>query len=472
MKKVLLILTFTIFSFLNTSCFDAIYQGVRNEVVLEDSIINGFLNSIVRYADNDGKEWLYLQNGLIYRKMISDDNGGLTKNASHDRWDKVGQPGGGISYDYFGQDFDGLYACKLATDDKYIYMLGATPWYDEDHGRNVLKNFKLYYSEGKDWKTVDSINEYLRAYTGDDKGNFGKLDDDNYMMDASIQLFCTNAPKKEHRKAFIRIGGGHPDEPEYSNKQEYASNEADIPINCGIFELNGQASTFISEGTGKIDDLKDLSESANGKPYFSLGASKDTLSCVWFDGEVKFFDYIASCTDETKDKEPTIVYFAKDSSLYYYKEGVFETGEKQFESVVVDGGSSLLITSTDEKAISDVRIGSTADNILSIAVTGDSVLLGTDEEGIYRAIDETKDGEKTGKMTVTTSFKSNARDQMDDPYIIRVLLCTDPSINEMGNGSAIYSSKQFRYTQSNAAAVYRDVGLWAYYSGKGNWNRE
>ena len=442
MKKIFLSISIAAAVFGFTSCYDAIFYNIRNEVPLEDGVINGYTNSIVRYQEPDGTEFLYLQNGNVYYKQISDDKDKkiLTKNQDHDKWTKDSSAPEGISYSYFDQEFSGTYSCKLASDSKYVYLLGATPEYDESSSRNILKNFKLYcYSKESGWQSVEAVNEILGYYES-------TLDEDKYMMDASIQLFCTNTPQNEHRKAYIRIGGGSPYYSLMSDKQTYGSDFTvkDGVMNCGIIELNGtdtDIANVVPLGDGKIGTLE------------KTGAGKDTTSAVYANNTVYFLDYLASSTNETKNKEADYIYLGNGKTLYW------------FETASV---SSV-------KALDAAPVGKStgcADSILSMCVTNDSIILGTYEKGAYHVKTD------SGKPKIETSdFTTNAPSVMYNPYIVRMLFCTDPSLGETADGSALYSALQFRSTESSASASYKNVGLWSYYNSKenghrNNWNKE
>ena len=442
MKKIFLSISIAAAVFGFSGCYDAIFYNIRNEVPLEDGVINGYTNSIVRYQEPDETEFLYLQNGNVYYKQISedDDKTKLTKNQDHDKWTKDSSAPEGISYSYFDQEFSGTYSCKLASDSNYVYLLGATPEYDESSSRNILKNFKLYcYSKANGWKSVEQINTILKQYES-------TLDDDKYMMDSSIQLFCTNAPQNEHRKAYIRIGGGSPYYSWMSDKQTYGSDFTvkDGVMNCGIIELNGtdtDIANVVPLGDGKIGTLE------------KTGAGKDTTSAVYANNTVYFLDYLASSTNETKNKEADYIYLGNGKTLYW-----FETA------------SVSSVTALDAAPVG--KSTGCADDILSMCVTNDSIILGTYEEGAYHVkIDSGK------PETSTSDFTTNAASVMYNPYIVRMLFCTDPSLGETADGSALYSALQFRYTESSASASYKNVGLWSYYNSKenghrNNWNKE
>ena len=435
MKKIFLSISIAAAVFGFTSCYDAIFYNIRTEVPLEDGVINGYTNSIVRYQEPDETEFLYLQNGNVYYKQISedDDKTKLTKNQDHDKWTKDSSAPEGISYSYFDQEFSGTYSCKLASDSNYVYLLGATPEYDESSSRNILKNFKLYcYSKANGWKSVEQINTILKQYES-------TLDNDKYMMDSSIQLFCTNAPQNEHRKAYIRIGGGSPDDKWMSDKQTYGNDFTSEVINCGIIELNGtdtDTTTVVPEGTGKIGTLD------------KTGAGKNTASAIYANGTVYFLDYLASSTNETKNKDADYIYFGNGNILYWF-----------------EAASVSSVTALDAEPVG--KSTGCADSILSMCVTNDSIILGTYKKGAYRV--KTTNGKPE---TSTSEFTTNAASVMYEPYIVRMLFCTDPSLGETADGSALYSAIQFQYTESSASASYKNVGLWSYYKDRGNWNKE
>ena len=435
MKKIFLSISIAAAVFGFSGCYDAIFYNIRNEVPLEDGVINGYTNSIVRYQEPDETEFLYLQNGNVYYKQISedDDKTKLTKNQDHDKWTKDSSAPEGISYSYFDQEFSGTYSCKLASDSNYVYLLGATPEYDESSSRNILKNFKLYcYSKENGWKSVDAVNTILKKYES-------TLAEDKYMMDSSIQLFCTNTPQNAHRKAYIRIGGGSPYYSWMSDKQTYGNDFTSEVINCGIIELNGtdtDTTTVVPEGTGKIGTLD------------KTGAGKNTASAIYANGTVYFLDYLASSTNETKNKDADYIYFGNGNILYWF-----------------EAASVSSVTALDAEPVG--KSTGCADSILSMCVTNDSIILGTYKKGAYRV--KTTNGKPE---TSTSEFTTNAASVMYEPYIVRMLFCTDPSLGETADGSALYSAIQFQYTESSASASYKNVGLWSYYKDRGNWNKE
>lgn len=470
-----------------TGCFNPVFTSIRNEVALEDAEIYGFINSIVRFTDSDGKEYLYLQNGRIYYKQVSedDDPSRLTKNMSNKSWTRDS----GIEevkYNYEKTEYSGWNVYKLASDSKYVYALCYQPWYNEDYSRNEPRKIRLFCASGvnSEWKEVTAINEAIERY-------ISKLDPDMFMMDSNIQLFGTNAPKKEHRQAFIRIGGGNANRSADSADERYwrPNYEANYGNrnygNYGIIKLDGE-----STGTSEADSTDTITAGKTIKAG-TKGATFRTLSVYYANGDVHFSNHLAVATDETKNDDAKYVYYGDGNTLKSFSvdtltsEGTTKVFMPNREGNLVDEAdftansvdvidayiNGLAVdedgTKTDTNEI--ISSSGSAAAIQSIAVTKDSILLGSYEYGAYRVPKTYATGEP---VTSTASFETNADTIMASPYIIRMIFCTDPSLGETEEGSAIYSSMQFRYTESSANADYDNVGLWSYYSTRGNWNRE
>ena len=210
-------------------------------------------------------------------------------------------------------------------------------------------------------------------------------------------------------------------------------------MNCGIIELNGtdtDTTTVVPEGTGKIGTLD------------KTGAGKNTASAIYANGTVYFLDYLASSTNETKNKDADYIYFGNGNILYWF-----------------EAASVSSVTALDAEPVG--KSTGCADSILSMCVTNDSIILGTYKKGAYRV--KTTNGKPE---TSTSEFTPNAACVVYEPYIVRKLFCTGPSLGETADGSALYSAIQFQYTESSASASYKNVGLWSYYKDRGNWNKE
>ena len=433
MKKIfaVFILVFSVFSF--TGCFDAILQGIRDEVELEDAQISGFINNITRFnaTDEEGtsKEYIYLQNGLVYYKTTSEED------ASHGKWKKDGKTPNPVKYDYYLENgssgFSGTFFYKSAADKNYVYILGFEPEQDDDNGLNVSGTVKLYCSKGPgtDWQEVTAINTKIKEYIGNLKWSTYSS---YYLEDINICLFGTNDAKVENRKAYIRIGGGS------------GKTGGDTTISSNLwtdkfefYELNGSG-TSVATPMAK-NDVEN-----------SYGITKDTMSAVFFKGKPYFFDKLGTAKTLDDSGEDSYLIKCEGKILYCTKDGTFEDVKENGEKIFT------------------IDIGADKD-IISIAVTKNSILLGTSGKGTYRVLLDSN-GKPTGTNKTDKGYSENTSTIMTSPYIVRTLFCVDSTRDEAN--AVMYSSLQFIYTESTAAASYENVGLWSYYPSRGNWNRE
>ena len=131
MKKILKFLSVNFLSLVFfTGCYDSVFDDIRKEVPLEDSEISGYINDLTRFRSvynsvkDDGTveqkeaEFLILQNGIIYAKQISpaSDCTNLSYGESHGKWFKTGSGISALSYDYYGEKFNGEYIVKTASE--------------------------------------------------------------------------------------------------------------------------------------------------------------------------------------------------------------------------------------------------------------------------------------------------------------------------------------------------------------------
>ena len=196
-----------------------------------------------------------------------------------------------------------------------------------------------------------------------------------------------------------------------------------------IASANRQA-FFNYAGTGyKLDGTTATSDTnANG-----------ASSCAYLGG-VKFVtasgrygeDGSASCTDEGRSGETSTLYYSRGSTLCW-------------GTTVSDSNKTVSAEST----------------IYSLAVTKDYILVGT-ASGIKHFY-LNADGSVGGKRE---DFDTNADAIMSRGYEVNALLVVDPSKNEIDN--AIYSAMDFE----DRSQQFDHVCLWAYYPGRGNWNRD
>ena len=476
MKKIIIgvfVLAVSLFGF--TGCYDAIYQNIRDEIELTTQKMPGFINNIARYNNGD-EQYLFLTNGVIKYKNAKD--------AEHGKWMELSGNGlpGSVHYVFEDTKFKGFYFSKIIADQKYVYALGFEPSYDTDNSRNVPVKLKVYYTEPvlendqlkMTWNEIEPLSAAINEY----QNEIDKIDDDNYGMAISCHLFGTNSVNPEHRVAFLRVGGGSP----YLGN---SWNETSV-----LYKLNGGNFENVASITSEKKENPD-----NGDFIYSE-FDLDTLSVVYFGGKYHFMNYLNAETNEgTTDSErnnrsePTYVYFGDNGdNLYYFSVADFNSKPEDFKKMfkypraeyrldkvkdIVTAPTNLL---SKNGAVSGY-LNVSDSNVISIAVTSDSLLLGTGSNRSYNSSASNGSGavrieidQSTGKPAKIGSFTTNADTVMRDPYIVRALLAVDPSKKE--TETSIYSSMDYIYTATSAGTNSTNRGLWAYYPAKGKWNRE
>lgn len=464
MKKILLSAAALITAaFTFTGCYDAIFQNIRKEVPLKEANVAGFINKIARFTDpEDHRDYLFTQNGNIYYKKVanSEDEKDAEGKTLHDygAWNIVNSESfTPVQYDYYSSTFSGTHFYSVASDQNYIYALGFEPTQDDTEGVNVPSVIKLYCTDKissiKNWTEIKTVNNYINGYTDSAdpskniSGYIPSLYNDKwkyteyFLKNISICLFCTDDLDAANREAYIRIGGGSG---KTTNESSSSANYWDGTANSTykIFKLNGKSTSDTL--TDKTD-----SNSVSYKSNFDDGTSTVTansVSAVKFNGKTYFFDHLAS-GKYTNGGVDQCMYYGKGSLVYYSTDGTFDENKK------IIGGSSY--------------------SIISMAITKDSIITGTQGGGAFRVL-LSSDGKGTPVSSGT--FETNADSIMTPPYIIRMLFCETPLKAE--KEATIYSSMDFIYTASSAGTSYKNRGLWSYYPERNDgteyrhWNRE
>lgn len=281
---------------------------------------------------------------------------------------------------------------KLAADKNYLYALTGVSAEDQKEGVNIGKSRNLYYSEdGSTWKPVT------------DFANAGSMDY-NKNKPIGLYIFCTNTINEANRSAYLIV-----------------NSTKDYGIADMAYKLNGD----------KISEMELGTVNADTKPI-----SNKTLvsqSCVYCNGEVRFFTSTGSTTNETEFKEPTIYYYGYSSKLRW-------------------GG-----------AISNSEGVSCKGGVLSVGVTADYILVGTDSGISHHPLNDSVPGAKT-------DFTTNAEATLSSAYRVLSILVVRPELNEAQ--TPIYASQVYTGNGSSNSAQFDHIGLWAYYPSRGNWNRE
>ncbi len=490
-----------------TGCYDAIYQSIRNEVELEEGTINGFVSNIARF-NVGGKEFLFTTNGLVYYKDANAHK--------HGAWNKVSGNGlpGSLKYVYDDTKFKGLHFSKVVADADTVYLMGFRTVYIDEHNRNQPGEIMIYYAKpvlaadgesldfSSGWEKANALNEEIKKYL---KG----LDEDNFRMDASIHLFGTNSYNADHRKAYLRIGGGAPVENNVENR------------NWSIYELKGDSMEGLS-ALKKCEVDSDGNETVTGLSNKEL--NRYTLSAVYFNSDYHFLNTLNAETNDGTGSSSEYVYFS-DGGAYqsngrnfcWFKAEDYDTvtvnvlkdqsfkksletdsipGDSDYESMnafqaYLLGLKSLVVEKDEDgitvkdwkvEVVKPEKLKSISNDIpapiISLAVTKDSILLGTGYNRTTESSNGTKCGifrlfhDDSGNVTSTKceDFESNAYNVMVSPYYVRALICANPGLPE--KETDLYSSVDYPLTVGSVGANKDNRGLWSYYPGRGNWNRE
>ncbi len=190
-----------------------------------------------------------------------------------------------------------------------------------------------------------------------------------------------------------------------------------------VYQLDGGTATKLTTGSADV----------------ATTPLTTSISCAYFSGDVYFSSGWAMTTNETFDDDATYMYRTSSSNVYFTSDGSSWSGYDYDDSV------------------------------LSLAVTKDYMLLGTDS-GIARV--KLTNGVMANE---TTSFDTNASSALSSYYKIWAVLAVNPAKNEISgveNGTDIYASTTFTGSTSSTSATFESIGLWSYYPTRDEWNRE
>ena len=397
-----------------TSCFDPIYEAIREDVEPEEATVSGNITTITRYTASD-QEFLVLaaDDGLRYKHKDLNNHG---------EWITYPVPFDLHHYDFDSSSHSGEQIIAVLSDSSLLYMLTAVfdhtsvegtsyPATIKLYAKNIVANGTTWSTEG-DWVTVPTtVGDYDIFPIYADSSN-------EYFL-SGFRILQTNAPKKEHRAVFIRSYDLGDDDDDDTGTYRY-------------FQLNGTAAPveFTLPEASIIDP-----EPSTDEDYIPLA-----LSVVYFNGAYKFFTSPAATTNETYTSDATYYYYTnRDSDLYYS-----------------DGNTAVDALDAD-KVIS------------TLAVTADSILIGhgkpgSSAGGINRVL--LTDGVPASALGSFSDINSNAKFQITNDYYVTALINASPEKTEVE--SALYAAITFSGTAYN----FENIGLWSYYPERGDWNRE
>lgn len=409
-----LLLAFTAISFVSCG-HEPVFYGIMHDVAPETATINGNIASIARCSINS-EEYLVLSNGgaLFYKPVTS---------SKHGEWktQNIKLPFNLHHYNYFATDSEsdghhGQQILRVIADKDNIYLLTADFKQDDEYGV-VLPNVIYLWTCPLSTLLSNSTENWKDLANGSDL--FPKtFDSSTSELQMDFNLFFTNTPKAEHRKAFLSVKDSQTKEVSY-------------------YLLNGDAAPTPQDCSNYVK-LYEKSEKIN--------------SAFYIGSNLYFTDSLAVSTNETAKTDATLACIA----------GINKNGNKKFDLYSYDGTNA------------PVRFVELSAPVSALAFTANSILIGqgsysetyTSNGGIERVL-LNEDG---SPQKETSEFENNGKYQFTSSYILLCLLCADPAKEEAQ--ANLYAAISFRGSGSSSSASPKDVGLWSYYPSRGNWNRE
>jgi len=422
MKNFFKVITLSaILSLAFTGCFDPVYWSVMMDVVPEDPTVSGDITAITRYTSFDGKELLICgaDGGLRY-KDVTQNYHGAWKTYS-------GLPFSLLSFDYYGSyDFEGHQIVKVVADEDWIYLV-TFEYERNSEGRGTPKNAHIYAGKiNSDGSTKTAFSEI--AYpTGKNASSMFPFYDELSRRHSAFNVFQTNDPINANRKAYIRSG---------------STKHGSAPV---YYTLKGQdAPEALTIPNGSFISGSDIAANYTG--------GSNINGAVYFNDDVKFLTTSGYTTDARLNTSGTAV----PATKLYYGSG---------STVYCADASGTILGSCSARG-----------NVTALAVCSDALIIGNgDEDDGTGTGGIQKSNLDAGVPTGVVNFGTNADAQITKSYQVLTLLNGDQT-NGRGlqseKDSSFYTTICFPGTSAHASASYDSVGMWSYYQGRGNWNRE
>ncbi len=450
-KNRLLFITAAILTaFTFTSCFNAVFYNIRQDVEPEQSTVKGVINAICRYTIS-GEEYLFLgaNEGLRYKLAKT----GNVRDSNNSSWKVYSDlPFELHKFSYYSGDGKGEHVgqaiIKVLADKDTLYLVTTDYSHEYIDGYSFPNHTYIWAAKltsendtiSGTWKEI-KFDDNIFPYTYSEVNKIR-------IYFSHFNVFSTNSVNPDYRRVFVRgnnMGGA-------------------IGGDC-YFELKGfdtpssiylkKSDNFGEYGIAQISDTEPDEKIYNVDSVGFLGECKND--------NLYFFDSIAVTTNETATTDPTFLYFACSESESKNSEEDYHPSTSVLAYLYLKDGNVTLGETTT----------SCGEIISSLAVTKDSILIG---RGDYSVATSNAGGIVKAKLTngvpaqELASFGTNASIQLSYSYQILTLLTVDPEQTEEEN--IIYSSITFKGTGSSAGTSFDNIGLWAYYPDRGNWNCE
>lgn len=430
-KTILAVLIILFTGFLASCGYEPVFYGIMHDVAPEEATVNGNITNIARCTIGTGenaKEYLFVAgNGALKYKLAS--------SSSHGDWKTYSSSSLPFKLHYYNylptattsEGHKGQQILRVISDQNNIYLLTASFKTDTQYGIVLPNQFHLWSKPLSDF--FESTTAWKNITEGAEKTLYPtKYDSSNGEFYTYFDVFSTNSPMSAHRKAYLRV-----------------TRTSSSATSFEYYPLNGQAS---------IPPVKD--DSIGTSNYIATDKEKKNtrVNSAFYLGDTLYFtDSFAVTTNESAAKKADYACLSGTGTSYYSNNILY----------IYDGSELTEL----------LKAGST---IASLAKTGDSILIGkgdfsssyTTNGGIER-IALGQDGKPENKTSAFDS-NNNAKYQFTSSYILMTLLCADPDKNEAE--ACLYASVSFRGSGTSTSANPKNIGLWSYYPGRGNWNRE
>lgn len=433
----LLPLLFTVFSLLITSCgHDPIFNIINNEVKPEKNGIGGHINSFVTFKNN-----VYIATNFIYQKTLSPS----TDENLNGQWKR-------IESTPFYKKRDAVY---LAADSNYLYAYTVTYGLDEEH-TNIPDSVIIYYtSDLETWSSIsnDKINNLLnntfksKIFFEGNKEGTATSNESNQLMRLALKIFDNQTTVTENKNAYITL------------VSDIKDNKTTIEgMKTELYKLDGP-NDFIKVDSGTNNSLNMDTVSEKTEASYS---PQHSITAVNYEGSDYFFEYTSIVADEN------YIYLSAGTNKIMVADGWSSEERKThltdvFKTYTIDnyGFTFNGVNCEDAKTLK-----TNSNSIISMAITKDYLLLGT-ETGIAHV----ELGTDRIPGTELQAFKSNAASVLHSPYHVTNIFVVDPSKNE--ENTDIYASNEYPgYYTTSTTALFEDIGLWAYYPSRKNWNKD
>ena len=468
-----------------SSCFDPVFYNITQDVAPEDETVSGSINSIIRYTVGD-KELLVLaaDGGLRYKNAETQNVRSGSNNSSWKTYNKSLLPFELHHFEYYGTggayNHEGQTIIKVAADADTLYLVTIEYTKDEAEGKTVPDTVRIWANSsfslsenGTLTSTSDWVEIAAESYDSSKKeyNFFTLINESRYSYWYSdFNVFCSNTPQKEHRVAYLRNGYVEKDK---ERAIYYKLNGTNV-LTAGseVAKTVWDGDEYVSSNMAFLSGSTDISDS----PAMIIADNSTGLdidSVAYLNGNYYFFDSIAVTTNETKDTDATIIYYGSTRTSNRSTQDHSHISSSNLLSLTCESaGSSITPTKT--------TVLDAGEDISCLAMTKDSLFIGradytlssTYAGGVVK-MNVNADGTpllNSNNSAYLASFTTNAAIQLSSSYQIFTLLVADPSKDELD--SIIYSSIGFKSSGTSTAVNYKNVGLWAYYPSRGNWNRE